>query len=71
MLIAKLKDNCREWPFGHVMETYPGDDGLVRVVKVRSKSKGYIRPVHRLCPLLLLCMTKNSWTVTTLEDVSQ
>jgi hypothetical protein len=29
-------------------ETYPGADGLMRAVKVQSKSKEYIIPVHRL-----------------------
>lgn len=51
MLFAEPKDNRGEWPLGRVMETYPGDDGLVRVVKLRSKYKEYIRPVHRLRPL--------------------
>ena len=51
VLIAEPKDNRGDWPLGRVMETYPGADGLVRAVKVQSKSKEYIRPVHRLCPL--------------------
>ena len=40
MLIAELKDNRGEWPLGRVMETYPGADGLMRAVKVQSKSNG-------------------------------
>ena len=44
VLIAEPKDNRGEWPLGRV-------DGLVRAVKVQSKSKEYIRTVHRLCPL--------------------
>ena len=27
------------------------ESGLVRVVKVETKNKEYLRPVHRLCPL--------------------
>ncbi len=51
VLIAEPKDCRGEWPLGRVMETYPGDDGFAQIVKVQSKNKEYIRPVHRLCPL--------------------
>jgi hypothetical protein len=40
-----------EWPLGRVLEVYPGDDGLVRVVRVKSGNKEYVRPIHRICPL--------------------
>lgn len=40
-----------DWPLARVVEAYPGDDELVSVVKVKTKDKEYIRPVHRLCPL--------------------
>jgi hypothetical protein len=40
-----------EWPLGRVMEVYPGGDGLVRVVRVKSRNKEYVRPIHRICPL--------------------
>lgn len=40
-----------EWPLGRVIEGIPGPDGLVRVVKVKTGNKEYLRPVHRLCPL--------------------
>jgi len=32
VLIAESKAKRREWPLGRVMEVYPGDDGLVRVL---------------------------------------
>jgi hypothetical protein len=51
VLIAEPKDSRGEWPLGRAMETYPGADGLVRAVKLQSKSKEYIRHVRRLCPL--------------------
>jgi hypothetical protein len=51
VLIAETQANRGEWPLARVIETYPGSDGLVRAVKVKSKNKEYIRPVHRLCPL--------------------
>ena len=51
VLIVEPNASRREWPLGRVIEAYPGDDGLVRVVKVKVKNKEYLRPVHRLCPL--------------------
>lgn len=51
VLIVEPNASRREWPLSRVIEAYPGDDGLVRVVKVKAKNKEYLRPVHRLCPL--------------------
>ena len=51
VLIVEPNASKGEWPLGRVIEAYPGDDGLVRVVKVKAKNKEYLRPVHRLCPL--------------------
>ena len=51
VLIVEPNASRGEWPLGRVIEAYPGDDGLVRVVKVKAKNKEYLRPVHRLCPL--------------------
>lgn len=43
------------WQLGRVIEVYPGTDGLVRSVKVTTKTTGgtcaLIRPVHKLCLL--------------------
>lgn len=39
------------WPLAVVEETYPGKDGITRVVKVKTKTGTYIRPVVRVCPL--------------------
>ena len=51
VLIADTKANRGDWPLGRIVEAYPGSDGLVRVVKVKSRDKEYFRPIHRLCPL--------------------
>ena len=51
VLIAEPTCSRGEWPLGRVVEVYPGSDGLVRTVKLRSKNKEYLRPIHRLCPL--------------------
>lgn len=51
VLIVEPTAIRREWPLGRVIEAYPRDDGLVRVVKVKAKNEECLRPVHRLCPL--------------------
>lgn len=40
-----------QWPLGRVTKLYPGNDGIVRVVDVQTKSGLYKRPVAKLCPL--------------------
>ena len=39
------------WPLGLVEKTYPGPDGIVRVVDVRTRTGTHRRPVVRICPL--------------------
>ena len=51
VLIVEPNASRGEWPLSRVIEAYPCDDGLVRVVKVRAKNKEYLHPVHRLCPM--------------------
>ena len=36
---------------GRVLKTYPGPDGLVRNVKVKTKDAVYVRPIQKLCLL--------------------
>ena len=53
VLIAETNASRGDWPLGRIMEAYPSSDGHVRVVKVKSRGKEYLRPIHRLCPLEL------------------
>lgn len=39
------------WIVGRVVNVFPGDDGIVRVVKIKTASGEYIRPVNKLCVL--------------------
>ncbi|XP_063376662.1 uncharacterized protein LOC134664029 [Cydia fagiglandana] len=52
-VVLIITDNAPplHWPMGIVMETYPGKDGAIRVVLVKTKNGTYRRPVVRLCPL--------------------
>ncbi|GFU13551.1 integrase catalytic domain-containing protein [Trichonephila clavipes] len=40
-----------QWKLGKVMETFPGKDGKVRVVKVKSQASELVRPIAKLVPL--------------------
>ncbi|XP_077992826.1 uncharacterized protein LOC144446859 [Glandiceps talaboti] len=51
------------WPLGRILETYPGEDGHVRTVKVTSGGKTFIRPITKLCPMEV--------EVTTNEEVTK
>lgn len=39
------------WPLGIIEKVFPGKDGLVRVVQVRTKNGSYQRPIAKLCRL--------------------
>ncbi|XP_057378039.1 uncharacterized protein LOC130700052 [Daphnia carinata] len=40
-----------QWKIGSVSKTFPGADGLIRVVEVQTEGAVFVRPVHRLCLL--------------------
>ncbi|GBO37080.1 hypothetical protein AVEN_95845-1 [Araneus ventricosus] len=39
------------WPLGKVVQLIEGKDGVVRLVKIRTKQGGLLRPIQRLYPL--------------------
>ena len=41
----------RQWNVVRIEQTYPGPDGLVRVVDVRVNGKTLKRPITRISPL--------------------
>ena len=44
-------DNKRTWSLARVTRVFPGDDGTVRVVEVKTKDGHYTRPVAKICSL--------------------
>ena len=40
------------WPIGRITKTFPGADGCVRVVTVKTSTGSYTRPVTKIAPLL-------------------
>lgn len=53
VLVMVLHDNVprNNWPLGLVTQAYPGDDGLVRSVEVKTQSGTYDRPPAKVCVL--------------------
>ena len=47
------------WPLGRIQEVFPGPDGKVRVVRVRTGDQDYVRPIKKLCPLEIKRGRKN------------
>ena len=52
ILIIK-EDNTHPmcWPLARIIQTFDGNDNIVRVVQVKTQTGFYIRPVSRLIPL--------------------
>lgn len=51
MLIGSDQLKRLEWPLGMVIAAYPGADGRVRVVRLKTATGEIVRPVQRLYPL--------------------
>uniref|UniRef100_A0A5S6QC57 DUF5641 domain-containing protein n=1 Tax=Trichuris muris TaxID=70415 RepID=A0A5S6QC57_TRIMR len=48
VLVVDPRTPHGHWPFGTVIECYPGKDGIVRVAKIKTKHGIYVRPVTKL-----------------------
>ena len=51
VLIRRENTPRCQWPLGLVMNVYPGQDGLVRSVKVKCRAGTYERPITKICLL--------------------
>ena len=49
VLQIDLKHKRAQWKMAVVINTYPGEDGLVRKVRIKSQTGEYDRPIHKLC----------------------
>ena len=38
-----------KWTTGRIVQVFPGEDGLVRNVKVRTSTGTYVRPISKIC----------------------
>jgi len=52
-LVIIQEDNVpsREWRLGKIIATFPGRDGKIRVVDVKTRKGILRRPIHKLVPL--------------------
>ena len=52
-LVIIKEDNALplQWSLRRVTETYPRQDGIIRVVKVKTATREYKRCIQKLCPL--------------------
>ena len=48
VLISSKQTAPTEWPLGRIKQSFPGSDGLVRVVQVQTSEGSFRRPVHKL-----------------------
>ena len=39
------------WPLARIIQTFDGNDNIVRLVQIKTQTGVYIRPVSRLIPL--------------------
>ena len=40
-----------KWPLGRITKTHPGEDGLTRLVTIRTQSSIIKRSINKICPL--------------------
>ena len=50
-LVSELDPKHRrcEWKMARIVGTYPGNDGLVRKVRIKTRDGEYDRPIYKLC----------------------
>jgi hypothetical protein len=55
VIVSSDNKNRGAWPLAVVEETYPGKDGVVRAVRLKTKNGTLERPVQLLYPMELSC----------------
>lgn len=50
-LVAENNTPRGRWPLARVVKVFPGSDGRVRTVELKTKNGTYVRPVVKLCVL--------------------
>lgn len=51
VLVQDPNTMTNNWLLGRIVEVFPGEDGIVRVAKLKTKMGLVTRPVNRLAPL--------------------
>lgn len=52
-MVVLMEDNTipTQWPIARIQRIYPGSDGIVRVVDLKTAKGTYRRPVHKIAKL--------------------
>lgn len=48
VLLVDDSQKCHQWPIGRILELFPGSDGLVRVVSVKTSKGIFRRDIRKL-----------------------
>ena len=51
VVLVQSVGSREEWPLGRVLQTYPDEQGAIRLVKVKMRSGEALRSVEKLVPL--------------------
>ncbi|XP_044010186.1 uncharacterized protein LOC122853833 [Aphidius gifuensis] len=51
VLLTDERQPCTKWPLAKIIDTHPGDNGLPRVVTLKTATSTFKRPVVKLCVL--------------------
>ena len=70
VIVQSESKNRGSWPLAIVEETYPGKDGVVRAVRVKTPNGTMERAVQQLYPLELKCDVAEKETVQLNPDAT-
>lgn len=51
VLVRQVSLPPSRWLLGRIIKCYPGNDGLIRVVRVKTATSEFDRPIRQLCLL--------------------
>jgi len=54
VILIDRNQPCMRWRLGRIVETHPGDDGVIRVVTVRTTQGTFQRNTKLICPLPII-----------------
>lgn len=71
VLVADANEPRNSWPRGIIQIVYPGADGIVRVVDVRTTSGVRKVPAHKICALELTASTPDGSVLNPVQNTER